>query len=94
MRKINHLLIPVFALFATACATSNSFEDVDSDNSGLVSPDEASQRIENFSRYDTDGDGELNRQEYQRALEATQAHRELEESLLRSTAPGTGSYGR
>lgn len=94
MRKINQLVVTIFVLLATACATSNSFEGLDSDSSGLVSQDEAGQRIENFSRYDTDGDGMLNRHEYEQAYEATKARRELEESLLRSTAPGTGSYGR
>lgn len=94
MRKVNHVIATIFALFATACATSTSFEDLDSDKSGLVSQDEVGQQVDNFSRYDADGDGALNRQEYQQAYQATKARRELEASLLRSTAPGTGSYGR
>ncbi len=94
MHKKYYLAVAITVLLASACATNNSFEDFDSDNSGLVSRAEAGQQIDNFTRYDANGDGALNHQEYQQAYQATKARRELEQTLLRPSAPGSGSYGR
>jgi len=90
-----HYTTAVFAtaLLVSACATTTTFEGLDHDQSGQVSRAEAGANLDDFARYDADGNGELNRQEYQQAYEATVARRELEQSLSQPSSRSSRGYG-